>query len=1037
MSIQNYKRDFFKEAHQLLKQQGYKNYIQGLLPGGKWQNNEYVVLNPTRNDTKPSSFSINGNTGKWADFATNEAGNDLIGLTAYVKGIAPLEACYHIGVPHHNKINPKKITVKDPKEGNMKINQDSIEELPPISQEILDELTALAEEREPAGNEGLSIVTINDTELPPQNSVPEFTEDLIGRKTKGRFKDGELTFYRYYSSQGVPVGCVVRCDKNIEGDKVKSFAQFSYDRIKERWQSSWSGDGKPLYNLPEIARRADAPVMIVEGEKTAEAAKLLFPDYVITTSCMGSASPHSSNWSFLRNRDVIIAPDNDSTGAKYARTLNDILQKKEAKSIRGLDVKKLGRYTIVEGKPQQRDEPVPEKFDLADVAIDGWTADLINEWKEHKDFTPFLEVVRDVQAIRDLPREGEECLHIEGINYKLNAKTNTLWWEQVKEDKRTGEITKTWLLLSGYIKPTHCMEDVNGDHGFLAKIVTRRKRTVECFFSRDETATEKDTTKILLLKGLKIPHIKPANCYALNFYLNNFKPEFEAIGVDMVGWQGDNTSYMLPFVGDPRNHYTAIQQKEQSVEYILQQKSATVRTLQKKGTLEEWKRTVGQVCRGNHLHSFVILASLTPPALKVLGEEGGFIHCVGATSVGKSTLLELSKSVYGHKELDSFRTTDNALESLCKNSNDGVLFLDEIGEIEADALFKAVYMVANGVTKSRSDRSGNAKATTHFTVLALSTGEIGLEAKLAEKKIQTKGGLLMRMAELDADRGKGLNTFDVLNINPDTNKLFTTGREQAEYLKKHAKENCGVVIDSFLKAVVPNVENYKKMLEEAKTKWLKLKLTGVEGVEMARMAKRFSTIFASGVVAVKFGIIPHSLEEIEECVDSMFKNWLERFGGDNPHEYRMMVADLRKLCVEQQYSRFCNADPTEEERMNFPHNKAGRWKMKKVTDEDGKVEWVLSEYWLDTAVFDREVIKGRDKKAFFPLLVENGYVLKEDKDKHGCKRRPSKEKSQRFIVVPASAFFDEGEDTESIIEEPKKNGVLHDGEYFAVNDSAE
>ena len=93
MSIQHYKRDFFAESHQLLKQQGYKNYIQSLLPGGKWQNNEYVVLNPTRNDTKPSSFSINGNTGKWADFATDKAGNDLIGLTAYVKSTTAIEAC--------------------------------------------------------------------------------------------------------------------------------------------------------------------------------------------------------------------------------------------------------------------------------------------------------------------------------------------------------------------------------------------------------------------------------------------------------------------------------------------------------------------------------------------------------------------------------------------------------------------------------------------------------------------------------------------------------------------------------------------------------------------------------------------------------------------------------------------------------------------------------------------------------------------------------------------------------------------------------
>ena len=1031
MSIQHYARDFFKEARQLLKQQGYKNYIQSLLPGGKWQSSEYIVLNPTRSDSKAGSFSINGSNGKWSDFAVGEAGNDLIGLTAYVKSITPLESCYHIGVPRPDKTSSQEIK-KDLKKNNMHNTQAAIKELPSISKELLDELTALTQERsESTGNEELPIVTISDTELPPQNFVPEFTEDLIGRRTKDRFKDGELTFYRYYSSKGVPVGCVVRCDKNIEGDKVKSFAQFSYDQIKEKWQSSWSGEEKPLYNLQEIVRRTDAPVMIVEGEKTAEAAKNLFPDYVVTTSCMGSASPRSSNWSFLRNRDVTIAPDNDATGAKYARTLHDILKRVEAKSVRGLDVKKLGRYTIVEGKPLQRDEAVPEKYDLADIAIDGWTADLINEWKDHKDFAPFFEVVRDVQAIRDLPREGEECLHIEGINYKLNAKTSTLWWEQVKEDKRSGEIIKTWLPLSGYIKPTHCMEDANGDHGFLAKIVTRRNKTVECFFSRDETASEKDTTKTLLLKGLSIPHIKTGNCYALNFYLNNFKPEFKAIGVDMVGWQGANETYMLPFVNDPRNSYL-IKQEEKKIEYILQQKGVALRVLKKKGTLEEWKRTVGQVCRGNHLHSFAILVSLAAPALKLLGEEGGFFHYVGSTSVGKSTILEVSKSVWGYENLGSFRVTDSSLESTCKNANDGVIFLDEIAEAKADDLFKIIYMLANGVTKGRADRNGNAKIVTHFTVLAQSTGEIGLEAKLAENKIQVKGGQLMRMAELDADRSKGLNTFDVLNVNPDTGTLFTSGREQAEYLKTNAKENCGVVIDSFLKEVVPKVNDYKDGLKEAKEKWLKRKLIGNEGVEVARMAKRFSTIFATGVIAVNFGIIPHSLEEVEACVDSMFTNWLERFGGDSPHEFKMMVADLRKLVIEQQNSRFCNAHPTPEERENLPHNKAGYWKMEK--DENG--DWFLSEFWLDTAVFDREVLKGRDKKAFFPLLIENGYVKKEDKNGYGCVRRPEKEKTRRFIVVLASAFSGEKKDTEFSVEKPKKNGVLHDGEFYPVKDCA-
>ena len=1043
MSIQNYKRDFFKEAHQLLKQQGYKNYIQGLLPGGKWQSGEYVVLNPTRNDSKAGSFSINGSNGKWSDFAIGEAGNDLIGLTAYVKGIAPLEACYHIGVPRHNKINSQEVTKQIPKEDSMKINQDSIEELPPISQEILDELTALTEERRESTEEVLA------------QEPPAITPADTGYHNERTFKCFPSAFFPYKNSLGVTVGYIARWDVQTEGgENKKGVRPYIYDFKEKKWISKFFGtnpkNSRPLYNLPQILERKDTTILIVEGEKTAEAAKLLFPELVASTSSGGAQQVKQTEWFWLRGRDIIIAPDEGKAGDQYLEQVIKTLEKEGVNSVRILEPLTLGDYVIKEGIYTKRNIPLPHGYDLADSLAEGWTPELIQQAQLDKQFYPFFKERRGQIIIKTELRQNEEVYEFGSKTYKLTpVGLYTQYFVQatagdLANDPQYGEHDhvlakkEAWRPLCGYLKPTYKVKDVDNSWGMLVKFKDLESVEREVFLKRTDWLGEKGAVEILQDRGLQLMGLKQKDLDPINEYLNKFTPEFKAIGVDMVGWQGDNETYMLPFANEPRNSYLAKKDNKESTEYILQQKGVALRVLKKKGTLEEWKRTVGRVCRGNHLHSFAILVSLTAPALKLLGEEGGFFHYVGSTSVGKSTLLEVSKSVWGYENLGSFRVTDSSLESTCKNANDGVIFLDEIAEAKADDLFKIVYMLANGVTKGRADRNGNAKSVTHFTVLAQSTGEIGLEAKLAENKIQTKGGLLMRMAELDADRGKGLNTFDVLNVNHDTGKLFTTGREQAEYLKKHAKENCGVVVDGLLKAVVPNVENYKKMLEEAKTKWLERNLTGGEGVEMARMAKRFSTIFASGVVAIKFGIIPHSLEEIERCVDSMFKNWLERFGGDSPHEFKMMVADLRKLCVEQQYSRFCNAHPTEDERVNLPHNKAGRWKMEEVRGEDGKMKWVLSEYWVDTAVFDREVIKGRDKKAFFPLLVENGYVLKEDEGKYGCVRRPAKEKSQRFIVVPASAFFDEQtESAVSSLETQTKNVIIMDGVEFPVNDYAE
>jgi hypothetical protein len=66
-------------------------YLYKWLPGGKIKGSEYLIHNPLREDKHPS-LSINYNTGKWADFAINQRGRDLISLYAYINGLKNGEA---------------------------------------------------------------------------------------------------------------------------------------------------------------------------------------------------------------------------------------------------------------------------------------------------------------------------------------------------------------------------------------------------------------------------------------------------------------------------------------------------------------------------------------------------------------------------------------------------------------------------------------------------------------------------------------------------------------------------------------------------------------------------------------------------------------------------------------------------------------------------------------------------------------------------------------------------------------------------------
>ncbi len=62
------------------------------LPDGRLMGREYTARNPTRADRRPGSFKVNVSTGKWADFARDAKGGDVVSLAAYLSGTGQAEA---------------------------------------------------------------------------------------------------------------------------------------------------------------------------------------------------------------------------------------------------------------------------------------------------------------------------------------------------------------------------------------------------------------------------------------------------------------------------------------------------------------------------------------------------------------------------------------------------------------------------------------------------------------------------------------------------------------------------------------------------------------------------------------------------------------------------------------------------------------------------------------------------------------------------------------------------------------------------------
>ncbi len=171
--------------------------------------------------------------------------------------------------------------------------------------------------------------------------------------------------WEYFDARGELSFVVTRYNKvNTSGKEEKEFRPWSF--LDGRWIIK-APELRPLYNLLEIIEKHDALVIIVEGEKAAEAARRFFPHCVIVTSSFGSQAAHKTDWSTLAGRDTVVWPDNDEAGKKYASIIVNQLATIGAKSIR-----------IV-----QLPEGLPPKWDLADLLPFEFQEKNLLDWVEN------------------------------------------------------------------------------------------------------------------------------------------------------------------------------------------------------------------------------------------------------------------------------------------------------------------------------------------------------------------------------------------------------------------------------------------------------------------------------------------------------------------------------------------------------------------------------------------------------------------------------------------------------------------------------
>jgi putative DNA primase/helicase len=237
------------------------------------------------------------------------------------------------------------------------------------------------------------------------------------------------------------------------------------------------------------------------------------------------------------------------------------------------------------------------------------------------------------------------------------------------------------------------------------------------------------------------------------------------------------------------------------------------------GSVDDWKEHIGKTCMGNPLMILAVSLAFSGPLLAPLGLLGGGLHFRGASSSGKTTLLNLSASVWGGRQLISqWRATSNGLEAIAATMNDMLLPLDEIAEITARNLYEAIYMLANGTGKARMTKDVTLADQVRWRLALISSGEISVEEKLKEGRLSSMAGHEVRLIDVEAD-SRTYGAFDNIH-NAENAATF------AEQIQQAARRHHGAVGHSFVRRLIEDgsisrSEDLKKMVDQQVSIWIR------------------------------------------------------------------------------------------------------------------------------------------------------------------------------------------------------------------------
>ena len=337
--------------------------------------------------------------------------------------------------------------------------------------------------------------------------------------------------------------------------------------------------------------------------------------------------------------------------------------------------------------------------------------------------------------------------------------------------------------------------------------------------------------------------------------LAKVKPRVRCLLTGRLGWFKD--TYVFPFesIGP-----------DGSDPVVFRGSAGYRREEATRGTLKGWRRRMARLAETSSLAIFATSGAFAPMLLRFAPScESGIFHIYGLSGTGKTTVVAAAASVWrgGRAALDTWNTTQSALQELFAKRNDGLICLDEITLLASDKralrslVQQAAHLTTQGKGRQRSVLAVGDTDPDPYRFLGLSTGEKAAAAIASEAGEKRMKGEEARFIDIPVP-SEETGVFDRLDTDESGDATLNSG-EIARALNEAVKECYGIPAPAFARYLVEDMERAQakvtEYMEIFRRRVQEKMRIGSDGWEQ-RILTKFALVYAAGRIARDAGLVP-------------------------------------------------------------------------------------------------------------------------------------------------------------------------------------